>query len=142
MFGFLFGRSLKSALNTQKKITIRGVRFVIKKLDPMDALEAPGVMRKHFDVKELPKNTEEVKLSGSGIGISHVKVYRKHLREVFLASVVKPKLTLAESSEGVCVDDLVADWVLASELYLAIMEHSFGKKKVTSALQSFLAQQP
>lgn len=142
MFGFLFGRSLKDALNTQKKIKVRGVRFVIKKLDPLDALESPGVLKKSFDVKELPKSKDEIQMSGPGASASNIKVYKKHLRDVFMASVIKPNLTLAESNDGVCVDDLVNDWALSSELYLAIMEHSFGKKKVTSALQSFLAQQP
>jgi hypothetical protein len=133
------GRPLSDALRTDKKIKIRGVRFVIKKLDPLAVLESPGILTKTFHVKEFATSKDDVTLSGSEG--ANVRAYKKHLKDVFLAAVISPRLVQKESAGGVLVDELFNDWALTSELYLAIMEHTYGKKKINSALQPFLAQQ-
>lgn len=121
MFG-LWNRDLKKTLNRTILVTVQGVRFRIKKVDPFSYMDGSNAIAQIFQTYEAKREMTETNLS---------KV-RDHYRDVFLAGVVEPKLVRKPddlASGGILVDNLFTDWTLANELYNAILSFTYGKKK-------------
>ncbi len=120
MFG-LWNRSLDKALNQSRIISVNGVRFRIKKLDPFSYLDGSNALAQIFQTYEQKREMSES---------SRDKV-KAHYRDVFIAGVIEPKLARKADDEGTFVDNLFTDWDLANGLYGAIIGYTYGKKKTS-----------
>lgn len=128
MFGWFKNKSLKSHLTSEKKISINGVNFIIRKIIPMDFAEGSQVVLKLFDT--VKNGNDSLTLSNDpNQQMQQVKKIKKHWSELFMAGVVKPKLLLVDGPDGVCVDEIFRDWDMASKLHDSIYEWTYGKKK-------------
>lgn len=129
MFGFFRNKKLEDVLNATKKIKLRGVLFTIKKIDGLAYLDGSKSLKKTYDLYSTGKQEE--------INESTIKKIQQHYTDVFMNSVVKPKLSRKkEDQEAVYVQEIFNDWNLAHELYEEIMCLTYGKKKVK--LSSYL----
>jgi hypothetical protein len=107
-----------------KRIVVHGVEFLIKKIDPSNFLDGSKVMIQAYDIYKLNKPTDETAKAS-------LDKVREHYRDVFMASVLSPKLKRKEEEpEGLFVEYLFTDWELSHELYARIMEFTYGKKKI------------
>lgn len=123
-----FSKNLQDVLNKTKKVRIHGVKFYIKKIDPTAFLDGSKVMIQQYDTYKVSKPSAE-------LNESVLNKIREHYKDVFLASVVTPKLCRKEKEgDGLLVDNLFTEWDLAHELYAAIMEHTYGKKKLIQSI--------
>lgn len=123
MFGFFRRKkTLDEVVNDRTEVNVCGVDFVIRKVNPLDHAKGLDVMLSEFDTYKLAKG--EQKLTDG-----QMKKVRKHYRDIFLAGVVSPKLSLKEEEGATLVDDLFNDPVLSETLYIEIMFHTYGKKK-------------
>jgi hypothetical protein len=129
--GRLFGyRSVNDVLNETKTIRVQGVRFVIKKVDPLAHLTGSKVMQANF---EEYKNKKEI-TAVQPIDPDRLKATREHFRDMFLAAVVHPKICRKKedaSGDVIPVDNLLTDWALANEIYAEIVLFTYGKKKLS-----------
>ena len=124
-------RKLNDVLNQTKKLKIEGVIFVIRKINPIDYINGSKVMVKTFD--EYSKSIESDSLSES-----QLKKIKQHFVDVFMAGVVKPKLSRKENcGEDIYVHDLFKSQEITDRLYQEIMYFTYGKKK----LKSFISQE-
>lgn len=121
-----FDRKLEDVLLKPKKVRVFGVKFIIKKLDITDFLDGSKVMLQSYDIYKLSKSTSGTQ-EESAKNISKLK---DHYRDVFLASVIEPKLSRANDNTGMYVDNLFTEWPLAHELYNEIISYTYGKKKI------------
>lgn len=126
IFGF---RSIDDALNKTKKVIINGVRFEIKKIDPLDHARGLQVIRKTLDLYQIKTKENKKELSDADLA----KI-RKHYRDVFLAGVVRPVLSLDGSGTTCLVDDIFKDELMSEKLYMEIMALTYGKKKLKSSI--------
>ena len=129
MFGLFRSRSLEDAINATKKVKVCGIKFVIKKLDPMATMDGSKILQKTYDIFEVgakdapaaPQKSEKIKA---------------YFRDVFMACVVSPRLyrTQAEATEnaGIWVDGLFTEWDIIEGLHTEIIYYSYGKKKLKS----------
>ncbi len=120
-----FSRRLEDVLDQTKSVRVHGVKFLIKKIDTTNFLDGSKVMLKMYDIYKvkgsaLPEDQTEKNL---------LKV-KEHYRDVFMASIVSPKLTRKNEGMGIFVDNIFTEWDLANELYSEIMLYTYGKKKL------------
>lgn len=121
MFGF---GSKKIGDGLIKKIVVNGILFKIKKIDPIDHLKGLKVMQTLHSL--YFSSNKEVRELTDG---EHKKV-REHYKDVFLSSVIHPSLS-RENKEGFHnVEEIILDQELAEKLYMEIMVHTYGKKKI------------
>jgi len=115
-------RSLDSALNETKTIYIDRVRFTIKKLNPLDHLSGAKIMLQNYDIYKVGNTKEEAEQSSKKI--------KEHYIDIFMASVIHPVLSRDKDIPyTVYVGDIFNNWQLAEDLYMAIHEYTYGKKK-------------
>ncbi len=123
MFGWLWKKkTLERHLEQKKKVTIRGVDFIIQRIRLLDYLSGAKVMTQVFDTyksalaegKELPPSWKKVE---------------EHFADVLIAGVVSPRISRQPNDGPIYIQDMFKDWELCSELYEAIMEFTNGKKK-------------
>jgi hypothetical protein len=125
-------RSLAQALDPRKKVKIHGIKFTLRKLNPMDHLTGAQVLRRVHEIYQKNDASGEVVTEGM------VEKLKKHYTDVFMASVVSVRClgkelepTRKEAGPGkLPVGHLLTDWELAEQLYTAIMEFTYGKKKL------------
>jgi hypothetical protein len=125
MLNRLFGRDLHSVLNEKKAIKIKGVSFVIKKIDALAFLDGSRVMVQVYDTYRSKKG------DAAAINIAEKKI-REHLSEVIVAGSVSPKFTHKEEADGIYVNELFKDMDIANKLYEEILALTYGKKKLSS----------
>jgi hypothetical protein len=128
MFDWIFGKRLSQVVDERKKIRIKGVVFIIRKINPLDYLDGSKAVVQAFDVYRM-------KTPGAAVEESSIKKIKEHYADVILAGVVYPKLKRKEEEEGFLVDKIFSDWELAEKLYSEIMQHTYGKKKTEMILQ-------
>ncbi len=128
-----FSKRLEDVIYKTISVRIHGVKFLIKKLDPANHLEGNKVMLQLYDIYKVEKRSNEA------VAKDMEKV-RAHYKDVFLCSVVEPKLARKEGDAGLPVEHLFTEWDFANDLYAKIMEYTYGKKKMTSVSsdQSYL----
>lgn len=119
-----FGKKLDEALDLERTIRIKGVKFKIKKINVLNYLDGSKVMLQHFDIYKAGL------AEGRDVTQSQAKI-KEHLTDVIMAGVVKPKLSRKEDGDGVFVDKLFNDWDLVNGLYENIMALAYGKKKLS-----------
>lgn len=118
-----FSRNLEDVLSKTKDVRIHGVKFKIKKIDPTAYLDGSKAMLQAFDIYKM----ESVNSDVSSKNLDKIK---DHFKDVFMASVVSPKLCRKkEDSESLLVDNLFTEWDLANQLYESIISYTYGKKK-------------
>jgi hypothetical protein len=127
MLNWIFGKKLEDVLGQTKKVKVQGVRFVIRKLSPLHYLDGSKVLQASYEIYKTSGNSKLDEVSAKKI--------KEHYAQTLVAGVVSPKLTLKEGDEGQSVEALLdGAWELAEELYLAIMEYTYGKKKLRQSL--------
>lgn len=116
-----FRKKQSNYLYKTKKIKINGILFEIKKIDVFDHLKGFNSLKQIYDVYSINKDVDEV----------NMKKVKEHYIDVFMSSVIKPKLTLKEDdSSGIYVGELFIDWEVCTKLYENIMDYTYGKKKM------------
>lgn len=120
--GLFKGKSLADVLSETKTVRFNGIRFKIKKLDVMNFLDGSKIMMQYYD-------TFKMKSAGNQEHeVSHKKI-REHMKEILVAGVVEPKLSMKEG-EGYLVDDLFVNQKITNGLYEEIVKFTYGKKKI------------
>lgn len=128
MLSWFFKRSLTDTLHKTKCVRIKGIRFHIKKIDATTYLTGAQVMLQSYDTKNVDPN----KIVNQDKITPNINKMKSHYADVFLASVVSPRLVRKpEDGVGVLVDDLFLDWPLVNELYQEIIAYTYGVKKKT-----------
>jgi len=121
----IFGNDLKDFLNQTKKVRVRGVRFVIRRVDVSNYLDGSSVMREKY---------AEYRNEKAPLLEKNQKKIRQHMTEVIVAGTVSPKIFHkqedAEAKDGIWVEAMFSNAELAGELYQRIIELTYGKKKV------------
>lgn len=129
LYELIFGRSLRSALDTHKKVRINGVLFTIRKINVLDFLSGAHVLHQSFVTYEQKRQAGKIQ------DFDRLKSrVSDHYGDVFMSGVVKPKLSRDPGSENVCVQEILDDSDMSEKLYFSIFEHTYGKKKVRSLL--------
>jgi len=119
----------KGDLLGYKTVTIKGNRFVIKKLNPftdfteenMPQIFTTFIPRRNMDMEKMP---EAVK-----------KKYDDGIKAVLQAGVIEPALVpigkgdARGKEDGVTADDLMRDPDIALRLYIEIVAHSLNRFK-------------
>lgn len=118
--------TLGDHLRGSKQIILKGIRFEIRKLNPMDYLEGGKVMQ---EVYATYKTDEEKKIDAKMV--KNIEKIKAHMRDVIMAGVVRPELVRKpeDNPVAVCVDEIFADWELAQLLVAEILNHTYGRKK-------------
>jgi replication initiation and membrane attachment protein DnaB len=123
MLSWLFGKDLNSYLNEEKKIRVKGINFVIKRINTLNHLEGAKVLKQTYDTyKTKTENQGQVQIADKKI--------IEHFSHVLVCGVVKPTLTYKKEDKGIHVDELFLDWDLVVGVYNEIMEFTYGKKKM------------
>lgn len=120
-------RKLSSVLNQTFDIKAQGVKFTVRKLNPMDFMAGYKTLVHSFDTYKTATETQAIDQMVNQSG-----KMKEHFTDVFLAAVIEPKLVRkqADSDKGIWVENLYSDWDLVNELYSKIMEVTYGKKKL------------
>lgn len=100
-----------------------GMFFTIKKIDPSAFLDGSKVMLQVFDLYKIDRSKANLEVE------KNLNKIKEHYRDVFMSSVVEPKLKRKPEEEGILVDNLFTDWTLCHDLYGHIIEYTYGKKK-------------
>jgi hypothetical protein len=127
MFKWFRRKSLDEVVNAKKSVTINGVLFILKKIDPLHHMKGLKVMRSTFDLYRLKGGSQE-------LSDGEAKKIREHYRDVFLSGVVRPKLSREDGEDSVFVDEIFLDQDMTEKLYMEIMYHTYGKKNLISSI--------
>lgn len=120
-------KSYESVLLRPKTVKVHGMDFLIKKIDTTSFLDGSKVLLQVFDTYKVGKTINQ-----DDININKIK---EHYRDVFMSSIKKPVLSRKPNIDGTLfVDHLFTDWGFATELYLNIIEHTYGKKKLKRSI--------
>lgn len=121
MFGWFRSKKLNDVLNETKKIKVHGIIFTIRKVNILNYLDGSKVLQQVYATYQT---------GGDPIQNNSEKKIKEHFSHVLVAGVVDPKLSFKDEPGTTLVDNLFTDWDLATELYNAIIENTYGKKKV------------
>ena len=125
MFGwFRKPKDISEVALQRKKIVVHGVPFEIKKIDVLNYLDGSKVMLQSYDTYKTGAPVDKAALEAS-----HKKL-KEHYRDVILSGVVSPKLDRKKDEDGFFVEDLFENFEFATEVYRAVLEFTFGKKKL------------
>ena len=120
-------RSISDVVFETKKIVVWGVPFTIRRMSAMNHLDGSKVMTKSYDVYK----SSDVVTGGQTPANTQMSKIKDHFIDVIMAGVVSPKLSRKKGVEGeFYVDDLFENDQFAGDLYVKIMEFTYGKKKM------------
>lgn len=114
------GKDINDVLKQRRRVKIKGVIFIIRKINILDFLEGSKAAKQIYDTYKISKD----------ITPQSMNKLNEHYKDVILAGVVHPKLCRKENEVGVHIDEVLNDAEMAAKLYLAIDEFTYGKKKV------------
>lgn len=130
MFGWFKKKKLQDVLTHGHVVKVHGVVFKVRKLNPIDFATGARALQMHFDTYKTAGEKEQLSLlekNGEKI--------KEHYRDVIMACVMEPRLSRKENEPGsIWVENLFTEWDLVTDLYLAIMEVTHGKKKLKSLI--------
>lgn len=134
IFGWLRRRrnileTLESRLRQTKKIIIDNVEFEIKKVGIDEHLAGLNVILRFHEQYGRPEKHKTVSV---GQKLEDQAKLKKFLRDILVAGVVSPKLTLKDKPEDgeINVDQFVSrEFDLANMLTYEILKLTYGKKK-------------
>ena len=118
---FFRKKKLSDHLGSTKLIKVMGMFFRIRKINPLDYLEGSNALKQAYDLYKTGTITET--------DIRSTKI-KKHYIDVLMAGIVEPKLTRKEDGDDLYVGNLFSDMELVGDLYTAIYENTYGKKKL------------
>lgn len=121
-FSWIFGKNLNAHLHETKKIKVRGVKFIIKRLNAINYLDGSKSLRANYD-------TYKTKGANAALDVDNKKIV-EHFSHVLVNGVVAPKLSHTDDGTGIHVEQLFTDWDMVVELHNKIMEFTYGKKKM------------
>jgi hypothetical protein len=132
MFGWFRARTLDEVLSPTRVIRVHGVRFKIRRLNPMDYLAGSKAMRQLYETMKAADSLADVTIQQT-----QQKAINDHYIDTFMAAVIEPKLKKSSTpgptdEEGTPAANLLTDMDFANRLYAQIIEFSYGKKKVAS----------
>ena len=107
----------KEKLRQYKTVKFAGMRFVIRKLNPIVDF-SQGKMPQIF-TSFISKRKPE---GNQPISESILRKNQEDMKAVIQAGLIEPKF----SDEGINIDDILADSVLALKLYTEIIVHSLN----------------
>lgn len=116
-----FRKKMEDVLIGLKKVKIKGVLFTIKKIPAEKYLEGFNILFKAYDVNIMKKANERE---------LPVKKIKNFYRDIMLAGVVSPKLSIQDDPSSVCIDEVFNDWDLVERLCGEIIKNTVGKKKI------------
>jgi len=116
------GRELHDVLFETKKIRIKGIIFIIKRIDPHDFLSGHMVMRQVYDEYKIKSDDKVLN--------NNLKKIREHMSHVLVAGTVKPKLSLKDVPGHINVSEVFKDPSIADKLFEEINLFTYGKKKL------------
>lgn len=123
-------KTLAQVLGASTRVRVHGVVFRLRKIDTLDFVSGARVLHQHFDTYKTKSEQQQLAMAAE-----NGKRIREHYVDVFMASVVEPKLSRTPNTDGaIFVENLLTDWDLASDLYRAVLEVTYGKKKLKSLL--------
>lgn len=129
MFSWFKGKHIDFAVNETQILRVCGVKFSIRKLNPLDYMNGSKVLMKEF---ETYRSTKE---QASSLDENKLTKLKEHYADVFMSAVVSPELTRKENEPyKTYVGSLFKNWDLCVGLYEGIMIYTYGKKKVKSIL--------
>ena len=142
MLNWLWGRrSISERLNPTKRVRLHGIVFTIRKLNPLDYFAGAKALQSVHVTYEDARKADKVMITEA-----EAEKVKTHYRDTLLKGVVSVRCmgrdlipTLKEVKAGedkIAVDNLLTDWSLAEELYLAIVQFTYGKKKLSRILSS------
>ena len=136
---FFSGR-IARRLNPTRRVKLHGIRFTIRKLNPMDYLTGAKALHKIYDTYNRDKSPT------GDFSEKDAEKVKNHYRDTLMAGVVsvrclgrelEPTRKAVDAGEHkLPVDHLITNWGLAEELYLAIVTFTYGKKKLRQILLS------
>ena len=126
LFDWFGSRDLASVLLETHKVKVHGVRFELRKLAPLDFIQGTKAIQQTFELYK----TKGEQANESELSVESAKKLKDHYADVFLASVISPKLARNPEQEGIWVQNLFSDWDLCNELYGEILKITYGKKKL------------
>lgn len=118
---------LKFKLNGIKKITVNGMSFTIRKLNPlldfpperMPQIFTEYLSKRPIDYNHVPTQQEILKIQGD-------------MKSIIMAGVLYPALVpigvgdMKGKENGITVDDLFRDPMMGYKLYMSILSHSLN----------------
>jgi hypothetical protein len=110
-------------LRGYKKITINGMRFTIKRVNPLLDFHSdrmPQIFSDYESVREKPLPTSASEA---------LKKVQGDMYDIILAGVVDPKMVPNGKDGGFTPEDMFRDPTLGVKLYHVIIEHSLNKFK-------------
>jgi hypothetical protein len=123
-----FSKKIDDVLKATKTISVLGVKFVIKKIDPTSYLDGSKVMLEQYAIYKKA-DAPDIRMSEKTL-----EKIKNHYQDVFMAGVISPKLSRKDvgAIEGdiLPVGNLMTDWEFANDLYVKIIEFTYGKKKM------------
>lgn len=122
MLSWLFGKDLRSHLSETRTVRISGVRFKIKKINTINYLEGAKALKQVYDTYKTKGNETDFILSD--------KKVIEHFSHVIVCGTVSPRFTYNDDGSGIHIEQLFVDWDMTVNLYNAIMEFTYGKKKL------------
>lgn len=127
MFGIFSKKKIEKKLLETKRVLVEGCIFEIKKIDIMDYIDGSKAMVGLYDTYRTGKETVDLNDTKT------IKKMRDHMADVFMASVIEPKLKRKDDPDmpGIYVRNLFTDWGLAFALYEEILGFTYGKKKLS-----------
>lgn len=123
LFDWFKSKDVRTEVHARKRIKVCGVQFVIKRIDVLNYVEGAKVLQQTFDVYKMKGSSQEIESSS-------VNKMKAHYRDVICSGVVSPLISRKEGEGEIWIDDVFTNWELASGLYDAIVEFSYGKKKL------------
>ena len=118
-----FGKDLSEHLAETQWIKVQGIKFKIKRIDPLAYMDGSSVLLQSFQ-------KYKVEPEGGKTPDVNIGKLKKHYIDVFLASVVSPELSRqVNDGDKIFVEYLFTDWSLAHELYESIIEFTYKKKR-------------
>lgn len=118
-----FKKPSKEVLQGYKRIRVNGMRFTIRKVNPLvdfSADKIPQIFADYVSRRQLPVSIEKA---------------QKEMYAMIEAGVIEPKLFPIGIGEnrgkegGLTVEDLFRDFEMGQKLYLAILDHSLNRFK-------------
>lgn len=123
MLNFFRRKKLEDIILDTKTIRIKGVKFVLRKINVLDYLEGNRVLQEVF------KSSRDLS-SGNPASALNDKKVKEQFAQVLCAGIVSPKLSLTDDPEkGLHVEKLFVDWDMVNRLYEQIILFTYGKKK-------------
>lgn len=129
LMGWLLRRdaqAVKKALNPTKEVKIEGIIFQIRKINPIDYLAGFKIMNQMYETYKIEGKEKSAEL------VSASKI-RDHYVDIFTAAVINPKIVRKlkdGQNDALLVDALFNNWEICEKLYAAIIEFTYGKKKL------------